>query len=94
MARSLHGPLSICADFALNLACWWNIVDQCATFAGNYSSDVKVSSFPRRRILAANLFHPGFQFALATQPGVGVAVAQEAPDPGARDSRCSVTRAD
>src|SRR6476661_6410315 len=70
--------LSLCADLLDNVTCWRNVVDQCAAFAGNHASDVKVTSFPSRRVLATNLFHPDFQFALAPQPSVGVAVAQEA----------------
>jgi hypothetical protein len=39
---------------------------------------VEIAVFSRRRVLALNLFHSGFQFLLAPQPGLGMAVAQQA----------------
>ena len=53
--------LGVCADPFYNLTCWWNIVDQCAALAGNYASDVKIATFPGRRVFATNVFHIGFQ---------------------------------
>ena len=76
--------LSFSTDTLYNLARPWNVVNQCTALAGNHTSDVKIASFPRRRVLVPNLIHPGFQFALATQPSFCVAVAQQTTGVGSR----------
>jgi hypothetical protein len=50
---------------------------------------VEIAVFSRCRVLAPNLFHSGFQFLLATQPSLGVAVAQQAAGVE-RASKCDV----
>jgi len=69
--------LSLCAETLDNLTRGWNVVDQRTALTGNDTSDVEIASLPCCCVLAPNLVHPSFQLALATQPSLGVAVAQQ-----------------